>query len=265
MTVKDSEGQLLAKKHEAVGWIVVSNPSKRNALSLEMWRQLRTLLRTHDADPEVRVIAITGDGDRAFCSGADLDELDRIGGKDAHMAYVDTIEPGYQAPLECTKPVVAAVRGICIGGGLGLAAACDVRLVAADAVFRMSPAKLGIGYGIAGIQRLVELVGSARTAELFFSARTLGADEAEAMGLASHVFAVAEFDRKVDEWLERVAANAPLTIAAVKHALAQLAKNPAERDLDAVASRVAHCFESEDYDEGRRAFFERRAARFLGK
>ena len=138
--------ELITRKENAVGWVIFSNPAKFNAVSHDMWMALPKAIAAFDADPEVRLIAITGDGDKAFISGADISQFEKArGSAEAQAIYNQAVVDAYEAPVLCSKPVVAKIRGICMGGGLGLAAACDVRIAAADAVFRMPAGRLGLG------------------------------------------------------------------------------------------------------------------------
>lgn len=258
--------QLITRKANGVGWVIFSNPAKFNAVSQDMWLALPGTIAAFDADPEVRMIVITGDGDKAFISGADISQFEKArGSAEAQALYNRAVVDAYEAPVLCSKPVVAKIRGICMGGGLGLAAACDVRIAAADATFRMPAGRLGLGYNLTGINRFVQLLGAAGTADIFFSARKFDAVDALAMGFVNRVVPVADFDREVAAYCEMVAENAPLTLAAAKFAIRQTGLDPAARDLDQAARMVEACFNSEDYREGQRAFMEKRKPKFQGK
>jgi enoyl-CoA hydratase len=257
--------ELLIRRDGAVASVVFSNVAKHNALTADMWRRLPQALQELDAAPEVRVIVLKGAGEKAFVSGADISEFASLrSSRAAQDEYDRLVDDAYGAPLLCRKPVIAAIRGICYGGGLGIALACDVRLAAADATFRMSAARLGLGYTYAGIRRFVDVIGQANTADVFYSARAFDAPEALRMGLVARVIPVAQFEAEVARYAAMVAENAPLTIAAAKRALLEGRKDAAERDLQAVEAMVKQCFASEDYREGQRAFAERRTPRFKG-
>ena len=258
--------ELITRKGNAVGWVTFSNPGKFHAVSHEMWTALPRIIAAFDADPEVRMIVITGDGDKAFISGADISQFEKSrGSAEAQALYNRAVVEAYEAPVRCSKPVVAKIRGVCMGGGLGLAAACDVRIAAEDAVFRMPAARLGLGYNYTGISRFVQLLGTANAADIFFSARKFGAADALGMGFVNRVVPVADLDREVAAYCEMVAENAPLTIAAAKFAIRQTGLDPAARDLDQAARMIDACFASEDYREGRKAFMEKRTPKFTGK
>ena len=258
--------ELITRKESAVGWVIFSNPTKLNAVSHDMWMALPKAIAAFDADPEVRMIVITGDGDKAFISGADISQFEKArGSAEAQAIYNRAVVDAYEAPVLCSKPVVARIRGICMGGGLGLAAACDVRIAAADAVFRMPAARLGLGYNFTGIKRFVQLLGAANTSDIFFSARKFDAADALRMGFVNRVVPVADLDREMTAYCELMAENAPLTMAAAKFAIRQTGLDPAGRDLEQAARMIEACFNSEDYREGRRAFMEKRKPNFQGK
>jgi enoyl-CoA hydratase len=258
--------ELITRKESAVGWVIFSNPAKHNAVSHDMWTALPGAIAALDADPEVRLIVITGDGDKAFISGADISQFEQArGSAEAQAVYNQAVVDAYEAPVNCSKPVLAKIRGICMGGGLGLAAACDIRFAAEDAVFRMPAGRLGLGYNYTGIKRFTQILGAAGTADIFFSARTFSAADALGMGFVNRVLPLADFDREVAAYCRMVAENAPLTLAAAKFAIRQTGLDPEVRDLKQAAHMIEICFDSEDYREGRRAFMEKRTPKFTGK
>ena len=258
--------ELITRRENAVGWVIFSNPTKFNAVSHDMWTALPKAIAAFDADPEVRLIVITGDGDKAFISGADISQFEKArGSAEAQAIYNQAVVSAYEAPVLCSKPVLAKIRGICMGGGLGLAAACDVRIASADAVFRMPAGRLGLGYNYTGIRRFVQILGAANTADIFFSARKFDAADALGMGFVNRVVPVADFDREFAAYAEMLAENAPLTLAAAKFAIRQTGMDPEARDLDRAARMIETCFDSDDYREGRRAFMEKRKPNFRGK
>jgi enoyl-CoA hydratase/carnithine racemase len=266
--------EVIVRRQGAIGSVVLSNPAKFNAMSLSMWQSLPAAIAELDADPQIRVIVLEGDGERAFVSGADISQFETArSDQDGRAVYEAAVDAGYRAPVENRKPTIAKIRGICMGGGLGLAAACDIRVCSDDARFRMPAARLGLGYGTAGTARFLALLGPQRTFELFYTARIFGAADALAKGFVLQVTPAAELDATVAGLAEAIAGNAPLTLEATKRSLeALLAARGApasaeslERRFAAARSAIAACGTSQDYREGARAFMEKRAPRFTGR
>ena len=250
----------------AVATVLFSQPAKMNAMSYDMWRAVPKVFAELDANPAVRVIVCAGDGEKAFISGADISQFEKLRGTiEAQIEYNKAVEQAYVVPTLCSKPVVARIRGICIGGGLGFAAACDLRICSDDSVFRMPAARLGLGYGPAGVRRFMNVLGAANTIDIFMSARKFDAKEALRMGFVSKVVTVQELDKAVAGYCKMVAENAPLTVAAAKYAVQQWQKSEPERDLAKAMKMVEACFASEDHKEGRKAFMEKRTPAFHGK
>jgi enoyl-CoA hydratase/carnithine racemase len=258
--------ELITRREGAVATVLFSNPAKLNAVTYDMWSAVPAALAALDADPAVRVIVIAGDGDKAFISGADISQFEKLRGTgEAQAEYNKAVENAYLAPQSCSKPVLARIRGVCIGGGLGFAAACDLRLCSDDAVFRMPAARLGLGYSPAGVRRFMNVIGAANTCDIFFTARKFDAQEALRMGFVSRVVPAARLEQAVAETCESIAENAPLTVAAAKFAVQQALKDPAERDMARAAKLVDACFSSTDHKEGRQAFMEKRKPSFSGR
>ncbi len=248
-----------------VGYVTFNNPAKFNAMNYDMWCALPVAMKALVDDPQVRLIILQGAGDKAFVSGADISQFNTHRNGDASTHYNEATQAGYASVLDCPKPTLAKIRGICMGGGLGLALNCDVRMAAADGKFRMPAGRLGLGYAFDGVKRFTEIMGTANTADLFFSARIFGADEALRIGLLKQVIPVAELDAVVGAYAQMVCENAPMTLAAAKRSLLELRKNPHERDMAGVQAMVDACFTSEDYKEGRKAFAEKRTPQFQGR
>jgi enoyl-CoA hydratase len=258
--------KLVATKEGAIGWIVFNNPERHNAVSLEMWQSLPLVLDAFTADPDVRVIVLRGAGEKAFVSGADISQFkEKRSSAEAVKIYNATSDAASEALRNCAKPTIAMIRGYCIGGGTATAVNCDIRIAAEDARFGVPAAKLGLGYRFSGISRLSTLVGPQFAAEIFFTARQFNAHEALQMNLVNRVVPVAELDKFTREYVQTIANNAPLTIAAVKRALIEYHKDPAERNLALCQKMVEDCFASEDYKEGQAAFMEKRKPAFKGR
>ena len=260
-----STGTILARKEGRVGYLVFDNPARHNAVSLAMWTDAARVLDDFARDASVGVVVLTGTGNKAFVSGADISKFEDERGSEAAVdRYSAAVEKTYAAVHGFPKPTIAMIRGYCIGGGLGLAVCCDVRIAADHARFAMPAAKLGLGYDLVGVRRFIEVLGPSFTKEMFFTARQFDAAEARAMGLANRVVPDADIEAHVADYAATIAENAPLTIVAVKFIVGELLKDEPERDLAQCTALVRRCFASRDYEEGRRAFMEKRIPVFSG-
>ena len=258
--------KMLAEKDGAVGRMIFNNPEKHNAVSLEMWAAAERILDDFARDDAIRVIVLAGAGGKAFVSGADISKFeDERATAAAVAAYSANTARVYDALAAVTKPTIAMIEGYCIGGGLALAVCCDLRLCADNARFSLPAARLGLGYPIAGLRRLVGVVGIGFAKEICFTARRFDAAEAAAMGLVNRVAPASQLDDLVREYAESIAGNAPLTVKAMKRILGEIAKDAEDRDRAACDALVAECFASEDYIEGRRAFVQKRKPIFTGR
>lgn len=257
---------LLCEVDDGVATVTFNNPSKHNALSAEMRHSLPGLLRWLQDTAEVRVVVLTGAGDKAFVSGADISEFgDQRTSPEARAAYDETFAEAGRAWQALEKPIIAMIRGYCIGGGLVTSLNADIRIAADDAQFAVPAARLGLGYQYWSIEPLVRLIGAPNTAELLFSARRYNADEAHHMGLVNRVVPVDRLRDEVMDLAAAICANAPLTVAACKVGIREAQREPGRRDLDRVHAMVEACFRSEDYKEGQAAFAEKRTPDFRGR
>lgn len=258
--------KIISRKEGRVGYIVFNNPERHNAMSLQMWEATSEILAGYKKDDEVRVVVLTGAGSRAFISGADIS---RFGSERASQEAVDrynaATERAYSGVHDFPKPTIAMIRGYCIGGGLGLAVSCDMRIAADNARFAVPAAKLGLGYDYPGLKRLMDVVGPSFAKEIFFTARQFDAEEAKTMGLVNRVLPEAQLESFVKDYADTIAGNAPLTVESVKFIVGQALEDESRRDMAAIADSVRRCFASQDYIEGRTAFMEKRKPRFTGR
>ena len=265
-TVDTGTDKMLAEVADGIGWMTYNNPARHNAMSYDMQVAVPRILDAFAADPDVHVIVVRGAGERAFVSGADISEFSEKRTTVAARAdYDEALAAAWASWRTVDTPIIAMIRGYCIGGGLLTAMQADIRIAADDSQFGVPAAKLGLGYAYGGVEQLMDLVGPAWTAEILFSARRLAAGEARAIGLVNRVVPVEELEPTVRELAATIAANAPLTVQACKAAIREARRDPAARDLDKVERMVEACFRSEDYLEGQAAFAEKRAPNFRGR
>jgi enoyl-CoA hydratase/carnithine racemase len=254
------------EKRGAVGWIVFDQPAKRNAINGEMWRGIPAAMQRFEADPGVRCVAFRGAGTEAFSAGADISEFDRIRAQKAAVAEYDgLLDQVLHAIQDSRKPSVAMIYGFCMGGGLEVALACDLRYCGRSAQFGIPAAKLGLAYNVEGHKRLLETVGHARTREIMFLGRRYSAEEALPMGLVNAVYPDADLEAEVEKIISTLTANAPLAIANSKTIIEEYVKAEGAPDHKTMQAAIDRCAKSQDYQEGRRAFMEKRKPAFRGE
>jgi enoyl-CoA hydratase/carnithine racemase len=248
-----------------VARVTFSNPAKRNAMSFAMWRTLGDILAGIDEASPTRVVLLRGEGSAAFVSGADISEFEsRRSSAEDIAAYDDAVQRAQLGIMRCPCPVIVSIHGLCIGGGMGIAVACDLRYTARDAKFRMPAARLGLGYSAPGLARMIDVLGADVVAEMFFTARVFDGVEAERIGFVQRAFEDAALDAEVERIVAMIVENAPLTIRAAKLGIRSRHSRNAE-DAAALERAITRCTSSADYVEGRRAFMEKRTPRFEGR
>jgi len=256
---------LIVEKRGTVGWIVFNQPAKKNAINDAMWRGIPEAMARYDADREVRCVAFRGAGTEAFASGADISEFAKIRAERAAVSQYDGLLDRVLHSIQGSpKPSVAMIHGFCMGGGLEVALACDLRYCGRSAQFGIPAAKLGLAYSIEGHKRLLETVGHARAREIMFLGRRYPADEAFAMGLVHRILPDEELEKFTTEVIDTLVQNAPLSIANSKTQIEEYVKASGEPDHARMQAAIERCAKSADYEEGRRAFMEKRKPRFSG-
>jgi enoyl-CoA hydratase len=255
-------GSIDREQRDHVAWLVINDEAKHNAMSLGMWQSLAQHMQALEADPQVRVVVLRGAGSKAFVSGANISEFEQVrGSAQATESYNAAVAAAQSALARARMPVIAAISGICFGGGMGLALSCDIRYASRDARFRIPAARLGLAYAYDGVRALLQQLRPADLAEVLFAARIFQADEAQRAGmvntLCDDVFGHAE------AMAQTIAQNAPLSVAAAKRAMRYILAGQAE--TDAMRAMAVACFDSEDYKEGRLAFAEKRQPAFRGR
>ena len=260
------KGYVEAVREGPIGWIRLCNPARHNAMSMSMWSQLGACVDELSADPEVRVLVVAGEGNRAFCAGADISEFTSVreGAADG-AAYESALRTSVDKLKNNPLPSIALIHGYCIGGGMGLALHCDLRIAADDARLGIPAAKRGLAYPLPDIQQLVACVGPTEAKRMLFTARQTGALEALQIGLVSEVHPAAELDAAVQALALLIAENAPLSVRAAKLSVDTVAKDPADRDLAACSAAEQQTLASEDYAEATRSFMEKRKPVFVGR
>ena len=259
------DGKLKTEVSGGTGILTINQPEKRNAMSFEMWAGLEEILNAWERDAAVRVMVLTGAGDKAFVSGADISQFDDLRATaEAQQAYERTTSSGLARLATFSKPTIAQIRGYCLGGGLALAIHADLRIAADDAKFSIPAARLGIAYGFDRVRSLVSLIGPANARMLLYTGAQIDSAEALRIGLVNRVVKGDDLPAAVASLCRTLAGNAPLSIRAGKLMVNDALRDPVNRSPEEIALAVAACYESEDYREGRRAFQEKRAPIFHG-
>jgi enoyl-CoA hydratase len=258
-------GTLTYTNDGALAWLTANNPSRMNALNTAMWRALPEQLNAAIADDDIRVIILRGAGDKAFSAGADISEFETARTGDSAAAYDALNDAAFTALSRCPKPVIAMIHGFCLGGGLGLALCCDLRLADEKSQYAIPAAKLGLGYNARWIDPILAAVPPARAKELLFTGRRFNAEQAARMGLVTEIIPADELETKVRALAAEIAGNAPLTVRAAKLVIDEMSRRPESPDIAKLDAAVDACFHSADYAEGRKAFLEKRKPQFNGR
>jgi enoyl-CoA hydratase len=261
-----SEGKITAEKQSHLGRVVFDNVARHNAMSKSMWDALAETMHDFDTDENIRVIVLEGAGDKAFVSGADIS---RFADERADVArikeYGTSVNRAYHSVQHSLKPTIAKIGGYCYGGGMGIAVCCDLRICSDNSAFCIPAAKLGVGYGHENTKVLMDLVGPSFTKEIFYTGRRFSADEAKNMGLVNHVVVRSKLDDYVGDYVETIVGNAPLSLKTTNLIVNELLKEENDRNIALCNQLVDECAASQDIEEGRRAFMEKRKPAFIGR
>ncbi len=258
--------QVRAEIKGPVGYLILDRPERKNALSFAMWKEVAKLIGEFGANKALRVVVLRGAGDLPFCAGADISEFETVRANAAGArAYEDANVVAFDAIAACPLPTIAMIRSFCIGGGMGLAAACDLRIASESAEFGIPPGKLGLAYPPSAIRYIVAAIGPSSAKDMLYTARRVKAAEAEKLGLINRLVPEGALEPEVETLANAIAENAPLSLKAGKLAINYAAGYEFARDMKAVKDAADRCFDSADYREGRSAFLEKRKAKFQGE
>jgi enoyl-CoA hydratase len=261
-----ADGKILQGVTDGVGVITFNNPAKRNAMSLDMWEGLGSALIELRDNDDVRVVIMVGSGDKAFVSGADISQFEKVRHNAAASEEYSKKSEAQRALLaNYPKPIIACIRGFCLGGGMQVAMAADIRIASDNSQFGIPAAKLGIAYGYDGLRHLVSLVGPSWARLIMYTGMKIDSAEALRIGLVDRVSPDAELWDATMEIARTISGNAPLAIKAAKITIAQVLKDPDKRDMNAVKQVGTDCMDSQDFREGRQAFMEKRKPKFTGR
>jgi len=257
--------KILAKVENGIGWLTFNNPERRNSVSLEMALKICDVIADFGTNPDVRVVVLKGDA-KAWVSGADISEFEnrRSNAELAH-GYERNSLSMYEAVHDCPKPVIAMIQGYCLGGGMALACACDIRIASKNAQFGIPAGRLGIGYRPNFTRWVVETVGAPTTKEILYTARRYSGEEALQIRLVNRLTENNELESFTREYVKAIVENAPLSVKATKGIVNEVLKTPADWDMEMCSALVDACSNSEDFKEGRKAFMEKRTPVFTGR
>jgi enoyl-CoA hydratase/carnithine racemase len=262
MTAGSTTQDLLFEVSGAIARITINRPEARNAFTFEMYEKLAQCCAAASADDSIKVLIVTGEGEKAFSSGTDISLFKNFASVEDALQYETFMERVLGALERCRVPTIAAIAGACTGGGAAIAACCDLRIGTADTKFGFPIARtLGNCLSVRNLGRLSALIGPARVKDMIFTARLIGAEEALRIGLLTEVVkGRAELDERVGALAEAIASFAPLTLRATKEGLRRLqAAEVPDRDL------ISLCYTSDDFREGMSAFLEKRAPNWQGR
>ena len=254
---------LIVEERGAVARVTVNRPDKLNALNIRTREEILAVFKDLTGNSNIRVVVITGAGDKAFIAGADISEF--AGRTALEQREIMQRSRAFDAMEDCPKPVIAMINGFALGGGCELAMACDIRIASAKAKFGQPEVKLGLIPGGGGTQRLSRLIGEGKAMELILTGDMIDAEEALRLGLVNQVVPPEELESRTMALANRIAELSPVALAMAKKSVKNAARTDLTRGLEAESDLFALCFASEDTEEGVRAFLEKRKPVFRGK
>lgn len=264
MAVADDSEEILYEEKDSIGWVTFNRPQARNALTFGMYRRLAEICQDVPERDGLKAIIIRGAGEKAFAAGTDIAQFRSFSTAQDALDYEQRMDEVLGAVECCSVPTIAAIHGACTGGGAGIAAACDLRIAAADFRFGFPIARtLGNCLSVENLSRLAALIGAGRTREIIFTARLVGAEEARSIGLISEVLDDREsLMARAAELAALMSGFAPLTLQATKEGLRRLRAKQADLDDHDL---VTLCYTSEDFKEGLEAFLAKRKPDWKGR
>ena len=266
MTLNDTQTpQLFLTRKDALGWVTISNLKRRNAMTVAMWQALPDIIGEADGDERIRVVVLRGAGETAFCAGADISEFEEQRTGASAERYNKLNHNAFLALESCKKPTIAMIHGFCLGGGLGLALSCDLRIASEDAQFSIPAAKLGIAYHPRWVRQILKAISPTRAKEMLFTGDRYDAKWAASVGLINRLCQKDALLQQTEDLATAISENAPLSLRATKNVFETSSKASCESSIERLEKMVAACFESEDYKEGWEAFLEKRRPKFKGR
>ena len=265
--MSDEKAKLYLERRGAIATITINRPAHRNAISYDMWLELKRLASQINIDDEIRVLIIRGAGGEAFSAGADIAEFEKCRNDSTQArAYSEAFDGALDAIWDLGKPVIAMIQGFCVGGGLELACCADLRIAGEGSRFGIPTARLGVLVGYREMRRLLHLVGVGGASEILLGGKILEAQEALRLGLVTRVVAAAALEDEVYDTAEDIARMAPMIHRWHKQIMRAVLTNPALAGLTPEQEGLPFaCFDTEDFQEGRRAFLEKRSPVFRGR
>jgi enoyl-CoA hydratase/carnithine racemase len=254
---------LLFERRGAVGWVTFNRPAARNAMTFAMYDGLIRVCDAVEADPDLRVLVLTGAGDKAFVAGTDISQFQTFTNPQHALEYEQRLDRVFERIETLPRPTIAMIRGYAVGGGASIALSCDMRICTPDAKFGVPISRtLGNSLSMSSYARIVDLIGPARAKDMIFTARMIEAEEGRTAGVVNEVVAPEELESRVTALADQIAGHAPITIQVTKEAIRRILEH---RRAAATDDLVVKAYMSQDFAEGVRAFLDKRKPNWTGK